>query len=154
MKILILHGPNLNLLGVRETGVYGKATLDEINQALHDEANRWDVKLTCIQSNSEGELVDHIQGARKEVHGILINPGAYTHTSIAIRDALLAVNLPTVEVHMSNPHSREIFRHKSYIEDIVVGRVTGFQKNSYILGLKGLIETLNQGENREAMRRQ
>lgn len=147
MKILVLHGPNLNLLGDRETGVYGNATLDEINQALILEAESCQVTLTCAQSNSEGELVDMIQGARKVIDGILINPGAYTHTSIAIRDALLAVNIPTVEVHMSNPHARETFRHKSYIEDIVVGRVTGFHKNSYILGLKGLIETLNQGEN-------
>jgi len=147
VKILVLHGPNLNLLGDRETGVYGNATLDEINQALILEAESCQVTLTCAQSNSEGELVDMIQGARKVIDGILINPGAYTHTSIAIRDALLAVNIPTVEVHMSNPHARETFRHKSYIEDIVVGRVTGFHKNSYILGLKGLIETLNQGEN-------
>ena len=147
MKILVLNGPNLNLLGDRETGVYGNASLDEINQALISEAQSYQVTLTCAQSNSEGELVDMIQGARKVMDGILINPGAYTHTSIAIRDALLAVNIPTVEVHMSNPHARETFRHKSYIEDIVVGRVTGFHKNSYILGLKGLIETLNQGEN-------
>ena len=147
MNILVLHGPNLNLLGVRETTVYGQTTLEEINKDLYTEAHDHQVKITCFQSNSEGDLVDQIQGARDKIDGILINPGAYTHTSIAIRDALLAVQIPTVEVHMSNPHNRETFRHKSYIEDIVVGRVTGFQKNSYILGLRGLIETLNQGEN-------
>ena len=147
MNILVLHGPNLNLLGVRETTVYGQTTLEEIDKALCEEARLHEVHITCFQSNSEGDLVDQIQEARTKVDGILINPGAYTHTSIAIRDALLAVQIPTVEVHMSNPHTREIFRHKSYIEDIVVGRVAGFQKNSYILGLKGLIETLNQGQN-------
>ena len=147
MNILVLHGPNLNLLGIRETTVYGQTSLEEIDNGLNEEARLHGVNITCFQSNSEGELVDHIQGARNKIDGILINPGAYTHTSIAIRDALLAVQIPTVEVHMSNPHARETFRHKSYIEDIVVGRVTGFQKNSYILGLKGLIETLNQGEN-------
>ena len=139
MKILVLHGPNLNLLGTREPEVYGKATLEEIDRSLESAGNALQVEVECRQSNQEGELISWIQEALGTKDGILINPAGYTHTSVAIRDALLAVGLPTVEVHMSNPHSRETFRHQSFIEDIVIGRVMGFQKESYLFGLQGLV---------------
>lgn len=147
MKILVLHGPNLNLLGLREPGVYGSESLEEINEELQLAGSNQNAEVTCRQSNLEGELVTWIQEAKGTYDGLVINPGGYTHTSVAIRDALLAVNIPAVEVHMSNPHARESFRHRSLIEDIVIGRIAGFHKNSYVLGLQGLITALQNQEN-------
>jgi 3-dehydroquinate dehydratase-2 len=144
VKILVLHGPNLNLLGTREPEVYGKATLEEIDRSLESAGKALQVEVECRQSNQEGELISWIQEALGTKDGILINPAGYTHTSVAIRDALLAVGLPTVEVHMSNPHSRETFRHQSFIEDVVIGRVMGFQKESYLFGLQGLVMAIRE----------
>lgn len=144
MKILVLHGPNLNLLGTREPEVYGKATLKEIDRSLESAGKALQVEVECRQSNQEGDLISWIQAALGTKDGILINPAGYTHTSVAIRDALLAVGLPTVEVHMSNPHSRETFRHQSFIEDVVIGRVMGFQKESYLFGLQGLVMAIRE----------
>lgn len=141
---MVLHGPNLNLLGKREPGVYGVVTLDEINQRLQQEARPLQVELAVLQSNHEGVLVDAIQAAMGEHQGILINPGAYTHTSVAIRDAIAAVNLPTVEVHLSNIHKREEFRHHSYIAPVAIGQITGFGAESYRLGLHALVNYLRQ----------
>ncbi len=138
-RILVLHGPNLNLLGVREPGHYGHATLEEIERHLDAVARPMGYELEFFQSNHEGALVDRIQTARGRARGILINPAAYTHTSVAIRDALLAAGLPVVEVHLSNVHKREPFRHHSYVADIAVGQVTGFGPDSYYLGLVSLI---------------
>ncbi len=137
-KILVLHGPNLNLLGSREQAVYGKATLEDINLGLKAAAKKLKVRLQIEQSNHEGEIVDLIGKARKGFDGILINPAAYTHTSIAIRDALLAVDLPAVEVHLSNIYKREDFRHKSLSAAACSGQVAGFGVESYLLGLTGL----------------
>ena len=139
MKILVLHGPNLNLLGVREPEVYGSLTLIDINKQIQDLAhdNGWDVSF--FQSNVEGELVNAIQEAyHANTDGILINPAAYTHTSIAIRDALLAVQIPTVEVHLTNVYQREDFRHHSFLSDIVVGQITGFGIDGYLFGIQAL----------------
>lgn len=140
--IHVLHGPNLNLLGQREPELYGVGTLQDLNDALEARAEILDVSLVTTQVNGEGDLVDAIQAAAGQADGILINPAAYTHTSIAIRDALIAVNLPSVEVHLSNVYSRESFRHHSTIADIVVARVMGFGPTSYILGLEGLVAHL------------
>lgn len=142
MKILIIHGPNLNMLGKREPSIYGAGTLQEINRILRDEARRLDVKTEVFQSNSEGEIVGRIQEAMKKSDGILINPGAYTHTSIAIRDAILSAGLPVVEVHISNIYKREDFRQKSFISGVSVGVISGFGSDSYILGLNGLVNYL------------
>ena len=139
----MIHGPNLNLLGTREPDRYGTTTLGQIDSALADLAAQHDATVVCFQSNSEGELVDRIQ-ASGDVDGILINPAAYTHTSVAIRDALLSVGRPVVEVHLTNTHAREKFRHHSFIADICVGRVMGFGEVSYRLGLIGLIEHLRR----------
>lgn len=134
--ILVLHGPNLNLLGTREPDFYGTETLEEINGRLESLAAELGVDLMVRQSNHEGELVEAIQQARGVAEAIVINPAAYTHTSVAIRDALLAVGLPAVEVHLSNPHLREEFRHESLIADVVVGTVSGFGPVSYELALR------------------
>ncbi len=142
MKILVLHGPNLNLLGKREPDNYGSATLEEINRGLSLVAEKSGVELEIFQSNSESELVDKIQQAVENFDGILINPAAYTHTSIALRDAVLAVNKPCVEVHLSNIHSREDFRAKSYLADVCAGQICGFGQDSYFLGLQALINLL------------
>jgi len=144
LAIHILHGPNLNLLGTREPETYGHQTLADLDHDLHTLAATLDVRLTTLQSNHEGALVDAIQACRDQVHGIVINPGAYTHTSIAIRDALLAVRVPAIEVHLSNVHMREPFRHHSTIADVVVGRVMGFGPVSYDLGLRGLVAHLRR----------
>ena len=138
MNILVLHGPNLNLLGVREPGVYGSDTLETINRLLHELARELGCTLTIIQSNHEGVLVDAIQSVPGTADGILINPAAYTHTSVAIRDALAAVGVPTVEVHLSNIHRREEFRRHSYIAPVAAGQISGFGRDSYLLGLRAL----------------
>jgi len=139
--ILVVHGPNLNLLGERETGIYGKVSLDDINKTLQDKAKQLDAEVSFFQSNIEGEIVDAIQQAKGK-DGILINPAAYTHTSVAIRDALLAVGLPVVEVHLSNIYQREEFRHHSYIAPVAKGQISGFGPMSYILGLEALVDIL------------
>ncbi|MBJ6801892.1 type II 3-dehydroquinate dehydratase [Geomonas propionica] len=143
-KILVLHGPNLNLLGVREPGVYGTTTLDGINQALTELAAELSLELDIVQSNSEGALVDAIQGALGTCQGILINPAAYTHTSVAIRDAISATALPAVEVHLSNVHAREPFRSHSFIAPVAVGQICGFGPDSYLLGLRALAKRLGK----------
>ena len=139
MQLLALHGPNLNLLGTREPGLYGSATLEQINSTLRERATALGAAIDCFQSNHEGALVDRIQAARGTVHGILINAGAYTHTSIALRDALLGVAIPFVELHLSNVHAREPFRHHSHLADRAVGVICGFGSASYGLALQGLV---------------
>lgn len=141
-SLLVLHGPNLNMLGKREPEIYGRNTLEDVNQALLLLAQELGVKLSCYQSNHEGDLVDAIQDAVDQHQGIVINPGAYTHTSVAIRDAISAVSIPTVEVHLSNIHQREPFRHHSYIAPVAVGQICGFGVNSYYLGLRALVHYL------------
>lgn len=141
-SILVLHGPNLNLLGKREPSIYGHQTLDDINKILKSDGEKLQVRVTCLQSNHEGVLVDAIHQALGCHHGIVINAGAYTHTSIALRDALAGVSIPTVEVHLSNIYRREEFRHHSYIAPVVVGQISGFGANSYRLGLRALVDYL------------
>ena len=137
---LIIHGPNLNLLGEREPEVYGKLTLDDINQQLKGLASELGVELMVEQYNSEGEIIDRIHRARKEeIDGLLINPGAYTHYSIAIRDAIAGVEIPAIEVHLSNIYQREEFRHKSVIAPVVEGQISGLGLDSYLLGLRALV---------------
>lgn len=145
-QILVLHGPNLNLLGTREPERYGVETLDTINRKMTELAEDKGFGLVPFQSNSEGDLVDQIQTAQGHYDAIVINAAAYTHTSIAIRDALLAVNLPAVEVHLSNIYQREAFRHTSRISDVVIGQVSGFGAQSYLLGLLGAISYLETQE--------
>lgn len=148
LPILVLHGPNLNLLGQREPGVYGSVTLAEIDALLAREALALNATVQCYQSNSEGALVDAIQAASGRDRGILINAGAYTHTSVAIRDALVAVQVPVVEVHLSNIYRREPFRHHSYIAPIALGQISGFGADSYLLGLQALVRYLQQQDER------
>jgi 3-dehydroquinate dehydratase II len=143
-NILVLHGPNLNLLGLREPGIYGHTTLAEIDRQLIAIGASLSVRVRSFQSNHEGALIDAIHGARETDHGILINPGAYTHTSIALRDAISAVALPTVEVHLSNIHTREEFRHHSYIAPVAVGQICGFGADSYYLGLQALVAVVRK----------
>jgi len=142
MKILVVHGPNLNLLGDREPEKYGRHTMEEINACIIKYAKELGAEVEFFQSNCEGALVSKIQEAKTDFDGILINPAAYTHTSIAIRDAILAVTKPCVEVHLSNIHTREEFRQKSFIAPVSIGQITGFGVNSYLLGLKALVEHL------------
>jgi 3-dehydroquinate dehydratase-2 len=141
-KILVIHGPNLNLLGQREPGIYGKVTLEQINNELIKIAKKKKVSLKIMQSNHEGEIVDIIGKGKNNFKGLLINPAAYTHTSVAIRDAILASELPTVEVHLSNIYSREEFRQKSLISGVAKGTVLGFGLNSYTLGLLALLDLI------------
>jgi 3-dehydroquinate dehydratase-2 len=141
-KILVLHGPNLNLLGQREKGIYGNLTLDEINQRLRTFAQEHGFSIEAYQSNSEGDLVTKIQEAKGNFDGLVINPAAYTHTSIALRDALAAVAIPTVEVHLSNIYRREEFRQKSLTAPIAIGVISGFGVNSYLLGLRAAFENI------------
>ena len=144
MHLLLLNGPNLNLLGQREPGIYGSGTLASIEDRLRQEATAAGAELECFQSNFEGALVERIHQAMGTSQGILINAGAYTHTSIALRDALLGVAMPYVELHLSNTHAREPFRHRSYLADRAVGVVSGFGAMSYSLALQGLIDHLRQ----------
>jgi 3-dehydroquinate dehydratase-2 len=142
-RLLVLHGPNLNLLGTREPDVYGRVTLADIDKALTDKANAAGAELSTFQSNHEGALVDRIQAARNEaVDFVLINPAAYTHTSVAIRDALAGVDLPFVEIHLSNVHSREAFRHHSYFSDLAVAVVCGFGWKGYLYALDFALERI------------
>jgi 3-dehydroquinate dehydratase-2 len=144
MQLLALHGPNLNLLGTREPGLYGSSSLEQINAELRRRATELGASVDCFQSNHEGALVDRIHQGRGGVAGILINAGAYTHTSIAIRDALLAVEIPYVELHLSNTHAREPFRHHSTLADRAVGVICGFGATSYQLALEGLVQHLRR----------
>ncbi|CAE08453.1 3-dehydroquinate dehydratase, type II [Synechococcus sp. WH 8103] len=144
MHLLLLNGPNLNLLGQREPGIYGSGTLASIEDGLRQEATAAGAVLECFQSNFEGALVERIHQAIGASQGILINAGAFTHTSIALRDALLGVAIPYVELHLSNTHAREPFRHRSYLADRAVGVVSGFGAMSYSLALQGLIDHLRQ----------
>ena len=146
MRILVLHGPNLNLLGTRDPGLYGQDTLAEIDAELQQQAERLGAQLDCFQSNHEGALVERIHQAAASVEGILINAGAYTHTSIALRDALLGVGLPFVELHLSNVHARERFRHRSFLADKAVGVICGFGPISYYLALEGMVAHLRSQE--------
>jgi 3-dehydroquinate dehydratase II len=143
-SILVLHGPNLNLLGLREPSIYGSATLAEIDRELVALGLAAGFNVTTFQSNSEGELVSAIQAAYRVHQAIVINAGAYTHTSIAIRDAISGVAIPTVEVHLSNIHRREEFRHHSYIAAVAIGQICGFGANSYYLGLQAAIGFLRE----------
>jgi len=140
-KVIVLHGPNLNLLGNRENDIYGNITLDQINDKLKNLGNGLGIEVITRQSNYEGMLIEWIQNAKKEgIHGIIINPAAYTHTSIAIRDALLSTDLPVIEVHLSNIFTRESFRHQSFISGVVKGQITGLGLNSYLLALRAFAE--------------
>ena len=142
MQILVLHGPNLNLLGEREPEVYGRTTLEAIDARLREVAGENGVSLDSFQSNHEGALVDRVQAARGAYQGIVINPGGFTHTSIALRDALVASGLPVVEVHLSNIYAREPFRRTSLVSDIAVGQITGLGPIGYELGLLALLDRL------------
>lgn len=148
MQILLLNGPNLNLLGHREPGLYGAQTLETIEAELRQRAAALGAGLECFQSNHEGALVDRIHQARGHCDGILINAGAYTHTSVAIRDALLAVEIPFVELHLSNTHAREPFRNHSTLADKAIGVICGFGPTSYRLALDGLVDRLRQSSQR------
>jgi 3-dehydroquinate dehydratase-2 len=144
-NVLVVHGPNLNLLGTRQPETYGTTTLDEINADLHQLAAQLGLELRIVQSNHEGEIVEAIQAAHEWAHAVLINPAAFTHYSVAIRDALEAVDLPIVEVHLSNIHAREQFRSRSLIAPIAVGQISGFGAASYLLGLQAVSMMLGQG---------
>ena len=146
LSILVLHGPNLNLLGLREPDIYGSLTLAEINRLLESKAVELQAEVSSVQSNHEGVLVDAIHGALGKYQGIVINAGAYTHTSVALRDAIAGVNLPTVEVHLSNIYRREDFRHHSHIAPVVIGQVSGFGAQSYLLGLQALVYYIRSQE--------
>jgi 3-dehydroquinate dehydratase II len=143
-RILVLHGPNLNMTGFREPDVYGKKPLEEIDADLRNAAERLNVELRVLQSNSEGVLIDTIQEHRQWAEGIVVNPGGLTHTSVSLRDALVSVRLPVVEVHLSNVHAREEFRRHSMIAPITVGQIVGFGPHGYLLGLTALVEMHRQ----------
>ena len=149
MRVLVIHGPNLNMLGTRENAIYGRQSLDDITEMLDELAQRLDVSLEHLQSNHEGVLVDRIQKAAGNhpdvVDAILINPGGLTHSSVCLRDALLAANKPFVEVHLSNIHARETFRRHSMLADIAVGQIAGFGPVSYTLGLRAIVEGAKAG---------
>jgi len=140
--IAVIHGPNLNMLGKREIGIYGGKTLDQINEEIRLEARVHDVDVDFFQSNVEGFIVDYIHGCAGRIQGIVINAGAYTHYSIALRDAIAAVRIPTIEVHISNIYKREPFRHVSFIAPVCKGQICGFGSYSYILGVRALLDVL------------
>ena len=142
MKILILHGPNLNLLGTREPEVYGFMTLNDINEKMIALGKELGAEVTCLQSNHEGALIDALQDARTWAAGVVFNPGGYTHTSVALRDAISAIMIPVIEAHLSNVYAREEFRHTSFISAVCKGKVSGFGWRSYELGLRGLIDII------------
>ena len=144
LKIMVLHGPNLNLLGLREPGVYGKSTLAEIDEAILQQAGEYDLEVEIYQSNHEGVLIDMLQQARDRCHGIIFNPGAYTHYSVALRDAVSAVDLPVVEVHLSNIHAREAFRSTSLIAPVALGQISGLGRHSYLAALQALKHYLEE----------
>lgn len=141
-KVLVIHGPNLNLLGERETGIYGKDKIENINAQIIEKAKELNIECEIYQSNSEGEIINLLHSARGKFEGVVINPGAYTHYSIAIRDAIAAIKIPTVECHMSNIYGREEFRHTSVIAPVCAGQISGFGKYSYVLALHGLKDLL------------
>lgn len=144
LSLLVLHGPNLNLLGTREPEIYGTTTLAEIDERLGAEAKALGAAIASFQSSSEGALIDAVHAARGTHQGLLINAGGYTHTSVALADAVSAVALPAVEVHLTNLHRREPFRRKSLLARVVIGRVEGFGPESYVLGLRGLVSALRK----------
>ncbi len=137
--ILLLHGPNLNLLGARQPEIYGNMKLMDINAAVKRHLQPFDIELRTAQSNHEGALIDHLHEARDWADGVVFNPGAYTHTSIALRDAIIAIELPVIEVHISNVHGREAFRHQSMLAGVCLGQIAGFGLNSYILAVDALL---------------
>jgi len=139
IKIITVHGPNLNLLGKREKSIYGEKSLEDINNQIMQLAEELGIYVETFQSNHEGSIIDKIHSSINEFDGILINPGGYTHTSVAIRDAIKAVQLPAIEVHLSNIHARENFRHNSYISPVCIGQICGLGVDSYLLGLRGLV---------------
>ena len=140
--VLILHGPNLNLLGRREPEIYGRMSLEDINQQIHALGNEIGIETRCVQSNHEGVLIDTLQEAQSWAQGVIFNPGGYTHTSVALRDAILAIGIPVIEVHLSNVYSREKFRHRSLISAVCMGKIVGFGWRSYLLGLRALADIL------------
>jgi len=140
MKVLILHGPNMNLIGTREPEIYGSMTLDEINSRLVEQGRELGIEVICQQSNHEGALIDELHEACTWADGVVFNPGGYSHTSIALRDAVAAIGIPVVEVHMSNVYAREEFRHQSFISAVCKGKIAGFGWKSYLLGLKAIME--------------
>lgn len=142
MKILILHGPNLNLLGTREPEVYGSMTLDDINKKMIELGKELGAEIKCLQSNHEGALIDALHDARAWAYGVVLNPGGYTHTSVALRDAISAIQIPVIEVHLSNVYAREEFRHTSLISAVCKGKISGFGWRSYELGLRGLVDII------------
>lgn len=145
-RILVLHGPNMNLLGSREPGVYGHTSLEALDTALKALGTELGADIECKQSNHEGDLVDYLHGSRHTADGVLINPAAYTHTSLALRDAIVAVGHPTVEIHISHIHARESFRQQSFVAPACIGSIAGFGPRSYTLGLRALIDYLNAGK--------